>query len=418
MREQARRLRFGVYVGEGASHSWTWFVDLLERYAYRRVRFVRADDFASSLPTLDVLVLSGGDTFAAAQGLGLCGAGALSDFLERGGLYVGSCAGAYLPLHSSKEPLKTFNFVRAKINNLTRDLPPVRDLPLKFCTPYGCSYVIHPAREEVRVRMAQEFPEWGGREMEVPLYGGPPLLPSEEIWPAAIYTGFTEKTRFLADPEIAEQVYLGKVAACEKTLGAGRMILLGPHFEHPGFPEGNAVVDAWIRWHLARSPADMAGRAADREDPGPPVFSRRVLEGLRLELSNMRIRSSALARQSVYWKIGAKVYEAEKIDHFVQVVWSRLVRMKFHREEERGDSDAGFALLGAAADCHAALRELAFRLREGLDTQDHAEALFRQLKDFAADFLEVYFHWSDPLGPGLETQQPRPVAREGLNRWS
>ncbi len=417
MHEQARRLRFGVYVGEGASHSWTWFVDLLERYAYRRVRFLRTDDFAGLLPSLDVLVLSGGDTFAVAQGLGPSGAEALCSFLERGGLYIGSCAGAYLPLHSSKEPLRTFNFVRAKINNLTRDLPPVRDLPLKFCTPYGCSYVIHPVREEVRVRMAQGFPEWGGREMKVPLYGGPPLTPSEEIWPAAFYAAFTERTRFLADPELAERVYLGKVAACEKTHGAGRMILLGPHFEHPGFPEGNAVVDAWIRWHLARSRADTAGRAADREDPAPPVFSRRVLEGLRLEVSNMRIRSSALARQSVYWKIGAKVYEAEKIDHFVQAVWSRLVRMKFYGEE-RGDSAAGSLLLGAAADCHAALRELAFRLREGLDTQDLAEALFRQLKDFAADFLEAYFQRTEHPCPGLETRHARPVAREGLNRWS
>lgn len=417
MHEQARRLRFGIYVGEGASHSWTWFVDLLERYAYRRLRFLRANDFARSLPSLDVLVLSGGDTFAVAQGLGPAGAEALSSFLERGGLYIGSCAGAYLPLHSSKEPLKTFNFVRAKINNLTRDLPPARDLPLKFSTPYGCSYVIHPVREEVRIRMTEGFPEWGGREMGVPLYGGPPLAPSEEIWPAAFYSGFTEKTRFLADPEIAERVYLGKVAACEKTIGAGRMILLGPHFEHPGFPEGNAVVDAWIRWHLARSHGDTDGPVMDKDDAAPPVFSRRVLERLKIEVSNMRIRSSALARQSVYWRIGAKVYEAEKIDHFVQAIWSRLVGMRL-LGEERESSGAGSVLLEAAAGCHAALRELSLRLREGLDTQDLAEGLFRQLKDFAADFLEAYFQRTKPPGSEQETRYVRCAGPEGLNRWS
>lgn len=416
MHEQARRLRFGIYVGEGASHSWTWFVDLLERYGYRRIRFLRASDFARSLCSLDVLVLSGGDTFAVAQGLGPSGAEALSAFLERGGLYIGSCAGAYLPLHSSKEPLKAFNFVRAKINNLTRDLPPVRDLPHKFSTPYGCSYVIHPVREEVRVRMAEGFPEWGGREMGVPLYGGPPLAPTEEIVPAAFYSGFTERTRFLADPEIAGRVYLGKVAACEKTIGAGRMVLLGPHFEHPGFPQGNAVVDSWIRWHVARSRADTAGPALGEKDPAPPVFDRGVFEGLKLEVSNMRIRSSALARENVYWKIGAKIYEAEKIDHFVQAVWSRLARIKLPREE-RGVSALGAVLVEAAADCRAALRELALRLREGVDTQDLAEGLFRQLKDFTADFLEAYFQWAELPVCKQETRYARRASREGLNRW-
>jgi hypothetical protein len=388
MEERARRLRFGIYVGEGASHSWTWFVDLLERYAYHRLRFLRAEDFADVLPSLDVLVLSGGDTFAVARALGSSGAEALSAFLERGGLYIGSCAGAYLPLHSSKEPLKAFNFVRAKINNLTRDLPPARDLPLKFSTPYGCSYVIHPVREEVRVRMAEEFPEWGGRELGVPLYGGPPLVLSEEITPAAFYSGFTQRTRFLADLEIAEGVYLGKVAACERTIGAGRMILLGPHFEHPGFPEGNAVVDAWIRWHLARSLWDSPCSA-----PGasrPPALSQKTLEALKLEVSNMRIRAWALARESVYWKIGAKIYEAEKIHPFVDAVWSRLASMKA-RGEEQEEPDAGPALLEAARRCHAIMRDLSGRLREGLDTQDLAELLFRHLKDFTADFLEAYF---------------------------
>lgn len=359
------------------------------------------------LPSLDVLVLSGGDTFAVAQALGPSGAEALSAFLERGGLYIGSCAGAYLPLHSSKEPLKAFNFVRAKINNLTRDLPPARDLPLKFSTPYGCSYVIHPVREEVRVRMAEGFPEWGGRELGVPLYGGPPLVLSEEIVPAAFYTGFTPRTRFLADLEIAEGVYLGKVAACERTFGAGRMILLGPHFEHPGFPEGNAVVDAWIRWHLARSLRDRACPGPDQEDSRRPALSRKALDALKVEVSNMRIRAWALTRESVYWKIGAKIYEAEKIHPFVDAVWSRLARMKAPKEEQE-DPAAGSALLGAARRCHAILRELSGRLREGLGTEDLAEPLFGQLKDFTADFLEAYFR---NMSRPVSAREIRPARR-------
>ena len=151
-------LRVGVYVGEGASHSWTWFVDLMEKYAYGRLRLIEEDDFPRLAPEQDVLLVSGGDTFAVARALEPPGARALEDFLQRGGLYIGSCAGAYLPLNSSKAPLNTFNFVKCRINNLTRDLPPVHQMPLKFSTKYGCDYIYHPVREDVRVRMCEQYP--------------------------------------------------------------------------------------------------------------------------------------------------------------------------------------------------------------------------------------------------------------------
>ena len=84
--------------------------------------------------------------------------------------------------------MNDFNFVKCRINNLTRDLPPVHQLPLKFSTRYGCDYIYHPVREDVRVRMEGDFPVWGGREVSVPLYGGPPLNLSDDIVPSKTYT--------------------------------------------------------------------------------------------------------------------------------------------------------------------------------------------------------------------------------------
>ena len=382
--------QIGIYVGQGASHSWTWFVDLLEKFGYSGLQFLGEDDFPQKAPEQDVLLVSGGDTFAVARALNPAGAGALHAFLEKGGLYIGSCAGAYLPLHSSKEYLRDFNFVKSRINNLTRDLPPVRRLPLKFSNQYGCAFIYHPVREDVRVRMAEDFPVWGGREIRVPLYGGPPLHPSEDAQACAHYTGFTERTLFLSDPEIAEQVYLGKVAACEKRFGDGRMVLLGPHFEHPGFPEGNAIIHQWIQDR--RSPEANPGKVREEKNWRPETggFSDRVLHGLKKEISNMRIRAGALARESIHWQIGAKVYEPEKIAHFVDTIWKRLGRMPDPCGNPCGNG-SGEAVLDKAMDCHDRVKHLAEMIRSKEESQPHAEEMFSSLKELVMHFLEIYF---------------------------
>ncbi len=386
-------LHIGVYVGKGASHSWTWFADFLENYAYSKVSFLDEARFALKAHEQNVLLVSGGDTFAVARALGPGGAEALRRFLDRGGLYMGSCAGAYLPLHSSKEGLRDFNFVRSRINNLTRDLPPAHRLPLKFSNKYGCAYIYHPVRETVRVRMTEDVPVWGGREIRVPLYGGPPMQPSEDILPRAYYTGFTDQTLYLTDPEIGERVYLGKVAACEKRIGEGRMVLLGPHFEHPGFPEGNDIIHQWILQHRGMQGAcfETRPRKKRRKEAGPVRFPADLLRDLKLEFSNMRIRANALARESVSWHIGAKVYEPEKIAHFLDAVWKRLSRMRA-LTGQGAESTEGEALLERAADCHRMIKHLAARIQRKEESQEEAEKLFAVLRELVTNFLQVYFY--------------------------
>jgi glutamine amidotransferase-like uncharacterized protein len=111
----------GIYAGRGASHSWLWFVEILDRMGVYHVHFVDERDIRSDgLDALSVLLMSGGDTFAIAEGLGSKGSGKLRHFIEEGGLYIGTCAGAYLPLRSSMEFLNQFNFIDVKISNISR----------------------------------------------------------------------------------------------------------------------------------------------------------------------------------------------------------------------------------------------------------------------------------------------------------
>jgi hypothetical protein len=384
-------------------------VDLLETYRCRRLSFLDEGDFFQKSKEQDVLLLSGGDTFAVARALEPSGGPeALQSFLDRGGLYIGSCAGAYLPLHSSKEPLNAFNFVKSRINNLTRDLPPAHRLPAKFSHRYGCTYVVHPVREDVRVRMTDGFPVWGGREISVPLYGGPPLTESGDILPKAFYTGFTDRTLFLTDREIAERVYLGKVAACEKALGRGRMVLLGPHFEHPWFPEGNDVIYQWLQAY-AGTGTDAAAGMETPEDPGKSAgrSGSSWIQPLKKEISNMRIRATALARESVHWQIGAKTYEPEKIVHFLEAVWKRLKRIPAGAPVSLAGGEEE-DLLERAGDCHRQLRRLAENVRSGQESEPQARALFPALKQLAVSFLEFYFRQSQQVqGPLNRRKQGR-----------
>ena len=113
----------GIYTGSGASHSWLWFVEILDKMGFYHVHFVDEKDILSNaLEAVDVLLMSGGDTFAIAEGLGTEGSDKLRSFIERGGLYIGTCAGAYLPLRSSMDYLNQFNFIDMKISNISRRL--------------------------------------------------------------------------------------------------------------------------------------------------------------------------------------------------------------------------------------------------------------------------------------------------------
>ena len=167
---------------------------------------------AGELDGVGVLALSGGDTFALAEGLGAEGASRMEDWVRRGGLYLGSCAGAYLPLRSSKKPLDLFNFVEARISNLTSVLPEPKKFKEKFSQPYGCSFVYHPVREAVRISGNGHPPFAGIGAVSAPLYGGPGLIPRDSVETLACYSGFTEKTAFLVDPELARETLIGRAA--------------------------------------------------------------------------------------------------------------------------------------------------------------------------------------------------------------
>lgn len=384
--------RIGIYCGKGCSHSWLWFVELFDRYGFYDLAPLDEDQIrGGALGSIDCLAVSGGDTIAMAEGLGKEGAAELGSFLRQGGLYLGSCAGAYLPLNSSKEHLHHFNFVKARITNLTKKVPDSVRLPEKSIIPYGCSYLFHPVREAVELT-AHGLPPFAGMgSFSAPLFGGPGMIPGGGSEVLARYSGFTKKTLFLVDPDLARETLIDKAAVVKNSWGQGAFYLFGPHFEHPYFPVANKLVTDCIYWELGGL---LEKKKKGHKEPSLTVLSGTELtswlKGLKREVSNARIVANGLETYSIHWLIGNKIYEPVKIRFFLEAVWKRLGRiapwpeLKILKEEENSLTDEAVQLT-------VLLRDLKNRIDDGQETLPVAETLFQKLQLFTRKFLKIFF---------------------------
>jgi len=381
--------KIGIYNGPGASHSWLWFVEILDAMGFWDIDFV--DDHYiknGGLNNLHVLLVSGGDTFAIAESLGKEGAEKIKGFLDEGGLYIGSCAGAYLPLNSSLPPLNLFNLASVKISNLTSILPESVAMPEKFCTPYGCSYIFHPVREEVKITLF-DFPSLKKNdEVVAPLYGGPSFLPSEDVKTLARYTGFTNHTLFLTDQQLAHDTLIGNSAVVSKRISKGHIFLLGPHLEHPYYLKANTLIADMIYQGIYE-------QESTRVLPNPlhKTINKKLhnlWRGIKSEVSNARIVAQSLERNTLTWQIGHKVYEPAKIRAFLEMVWSRISQME--HMSRNVEEDELLKLRVSFQVTTQLLREIKREAAKGRDTTDKASYIITEIKNICADFFRNYFN--------------------------
>lgn len=400
--------RIGVYAGTGTSHSWLWFVELFDRMSFHEVVFLTEDMVRDGvLEHLDVFAMSGGDTIRIAEELGQEGGRAIESFIRGGGLYIGSCAGAYLPLKSSKQHLDRFNFVDIKIANLSKTMPEAKRMGRKASTRYGCDFVYHPVREDIRLRMTGKEPFIGFDTFLAPLYGGPSMVTSGDSDVLAYYDSFTEKTLFLVDESLAEKTLLGKVAAARTAMGDGHLYLFGPHFEHPLFPIANHLVAAAIFWDMKKGRTNRRSSSSEFVFEGPT--KEKLVRDIKREISNSRIVAVGLEGAPVQWLIGCKIYEPEKIRVFLEAIWKRIRKLeRSHRICAR--PEAREEVVASASRVTHLLRQMKSRIDDCSDTQDLAGDLFDSMRRLTMVFLQIYFDsfWTQfELDPCTDSQSKR-----------
>jgi glutamine amidotransferase-like uncharacterized protein len=377
-----QRGAFGIYAGKGASHSWTWLADFLEHEGYSGLLFFDEEDVRNAcLSQFDAVAIGGGDPVAMAEALGQTGANELHRFLHEGGIYLGFCAGCYLALDMDEEPsMRRFRLTAARPANVLPDLPPIEALATKAATRYADKYVVHPVREGVVVDWMPE-----GRSsicFEAPLYGGPPIQTESEDRILGRYRAFAPETLFLVDRDLADELLLGKVAACSRRVGRGEAFLFGPHLENPRYPEAN------------RALARLLSQSLRRRSPAPVLPYRGALpkDGLwRLRgiLGDLRIASLSVESAEAVWWIGRKAYEPAKINVFCDAMWRRLGKAEcFSRFADAGVLASLASELSAVTEL---VRQLGRDLRMGNDTLELAEELFPRLRSVTTRFLNQYF---------------------------
>jgi hypothetical protein len=389
--EEKRNQRIAIYTGRGVSHSWIWFAEILDRLCFFDIRFISEKDIRGNiLDAVDLLLISGGDTFAIAEALEE-DSEKVAGFIKDGGIYIGVCAGAYLPLKSSKAPLSAFNLVDARVNNLSKMLPEAKTMGgesiYKYCTPYGCHFIYHPVRGPVKIKI-------NGRSLVAPLYGGPAMLPTDGVETLAYYTGFTDETLFIVDKELAKDTLLGKVAALKKKYGKGSLYLFGPHFEHPLYPNANQVIADLVKLNPPRNTLDRSTKSDKQILNG--TKKNELLNEIKREISNSRIVSYSIELSPVAWKIGQKVWEPEKISYFLDAIWKRIKYLESNDELVVEDVEE---IVELAKTTTKFIREVKKEIKNGgrFDSPlvnrsiELAEDMFSSLIELTSMFLDVYF---------------------------
>ena len=380
--------KIGIYNGSGASHSWLWFVEILDAMGFLDIKFLDEQDIKNGeLNSLHVFLISGGDTFTIAESLRKEGAEKIKAFLEDGGIYIGSCAGAYLPLKSSISPLNLFNFTAVKINNLTKSLPEPVTLPEKFCTSYGCQYVFHPVREEVKISLTDSTFYQQNGELVAPIYGGPSFLPSENAITLARYTGFTKQTLFMTDQQLAYDTLIGKSAVITNKLGDGHLFLLGPHLEHPHYFKANTLIADMIYYGI-REREETSSFSLPSIETTECKNLNTLWRNIKSQVSNSRIVALSLEREQVKWQIGYKIYEPEKISVFLETIWSRFDKINI---QKCGNETELYAIITMSKRLTDLLRSIKNHIMQEVDTTKSAQEMFALLKKLTSSFLSLYF---------------------------
>ncbi|MBU7043773.1 MAG: hypothetical protein HXS47_09305 [Theionarchaea archaeon] len=353
-------LKVALYIGKGASHSWIWFVDTLRKAGITRIQFITDVDAVQA----DLLVISGGDPFALFSHITSTGVHRIIDFIKEGGTYVGICAGTYFALKFHETPYPWLNLIDSTIANFSLHPPPNIRMPHKYTVPYREGFVFHPVRDEV-------ICTYKGAPLSAPLYGGPGII-SADAQPLAEYTSFAPKTSFLCDRSHAASVFLGTTAVLSKKWNRGRLLLFGPHFEHPYFPQANKELISLL--------STITPRGYTHTLPGHYLSGtekNRWLKDLKRWISNGRLAAFGLG--NYHWKIGEKIYDPERLAYFFETSFQLIKSL------EQVPTLQGIYDLPERAQSAARLTRTL-----GPNAQK-AEMLLETLKTITADIYSLYF---------------------------
>ncbi len=284
-----RPVRVGLYGGGGAPFN---HAAILATCGFP-IRFLNeADVNAGELTTVDVFIMPGGGGRAMhgqLEPLGEDGCRAIAEWVRRGGMYIGCCAGSYDCI------VNTAAFVES--------LPPQRCLQIINAAPWRADQAIEflgvqsPGVGVIRVRAARhDHPVMWGMPDEFPIvhYNGPVLdILSERVVTGASraiglaeFAGWTERftpAEAFAGQAPTEDTFISRAVAARRfaiaagEFGLGRVVAFGSHPEF-GF---DLAMTEWgaparmlanaVLWQATASPVRCPQPVMESDFPGHSI---------------------------------------------------------------------------------------------------------------------------------------------------
>ncbi|MBR0506548.1 MAG: hypothetical protein IJJ84_14190, partial [Kiritimatiellae bacterium] len=232
-------VRLAVYVGDGARSTgvFRWLELTACARGTEAVPVDAATIKAGALDCVDAIVVPGGRSVLMAKTLGMDGRSKVKAFVERGGGYVGTCAGCCLTMEPTKGHPDMLNMIPFTFGQ--QGGKDVADLLLNFNDRAEALTGIKKGNKRVRFSR------------------GPVLIPSKPVSNAVVeviatYASDINSTGVAPLPSKA-----GRAVAVAGTYGKGRLFVLGVH------PE-NDVADHGI---LRRAFKYVTGRTVEWDVP-------------------------------------------------------------------------------------------------------------------------------------------------------
>jgi putative intracellular protease/amidase len=227
--QPAKLIRVAVFDDAGVSDKVAGLIELLNTYSELKVTKVDGNDIRSGkLKDFDVVLLPGGSGSKEAAALEESGRKEIRSFVERGGGYLGICAGAYL---ASADYEWSLHILDAKVLDRAHWARGVGDV-------------------EVSLTDAGQKLLGATSDRETILYWQGPLLAPADKPEIADYETLGTFATEIAKNGAPKGVMPGTTAIARGTFGAGRVFCFSPHPERTPAVQGQ-VLKA-IQWSAGR----------------------------------------------------------------------------------------------------------------------------------------------------------------------
>ena len=207
-------VRLAVYVGDGARSGgvFRWLELTACAHGTETVPVDAPAIRAGALDGMDVLVVPGGKSVLMAKSLGADGRSKVKSFVERGGGYVGTCAGCCLTMEPTKGHPDMLNMIPFTFG--PQGGKDVADLLLDFNDRAETLAGIKKGKKRVKFSR------------------GPVLIPSKPVSNAVVEVVATYASDVNSTGEGPLPSKTGQVVAVAGTYGRGRLFVLGVHPEN------------------------------------------------------------------------------------------------------------------------------------------------------------------------------------------